>query len=255
MAPFLDTRTLETKSRTCKACVIAYHPHIEERMNTKQAIKHASEHSIRYLHKHGQLGQIPVMYIAPNIVRLLIQCGAVLKSCHLRHAINNGYLDMATSIYDSGIRCNGMSCMVASEGGHIEMLRWLRSWEPPCPWDEWTCAEAAKGGHIETLRWLRSQNPPCPWNEYTCIMAAGYNQIETLRWLRSQNPPVPWDERVSTAGACSGDVNMLKWLISQGCPWDIDKCRGVAKGQTLKWIKNQMGLWHNIRYSVYDAFF
>ena len=25
-----------------------------------------------------------------------------------------------------------------------------------CPWSEWTCAWAAEGGHLEVLQWLRA---------------------------------------------------------------------------------------------------
>jgi hypothetical protein len=50
--------------------------------------------------------------------------------------------------------------------GHIEILKWLRSQKPPCPWSERVCVKAAYNGDIETLKWLRSQNPPCPWSEY-----------------------------------------------------------------------------------------
>eukprot|EP00605_Chrysophyceae_sp_TOSAG23-4_P000538 GSChrysophyteH1.ASY1.ANO1.607.1 assembled CDS len=32
-------------------------------------------------------------------------------------------------------------------GGHLHVLQWARSQDPPCPWDEWTCCDAADGGH------------------------------------------------------------------------------------------------------------
>ena len=47
----------------------------------------------------------------------------------------------------------------AAEGGHLDVLKWVRSQDPPCPWDEGTCQEAAEGGHLEVLKWLRAQNP------------------------------------------------------------------------------------------------
>ena len=58
--------------------------------------------------------------------------------------------------------------MKAAEGGHLEVLKWLRSQDPPCPWDGRTCAEAAQGGHLEVLKWARSEDPPCPWSRCKC---------------------------------------------------------------------------------------
>ncbi|QDZ25706.1 hypothetical protein A3770_18p82240 [Chloropicon primus] len=81
----------------------------------------------------------------------------------------------------------------AAEGGHLHALQWLRSQEPPCPWDEWTCEAAARGGHLDVLQWARSQDPPCPWAERTCEAAARGGRLDILMWLRSQDPPCPWD--------------------------------------------------------------
>ena len=33
-----------------------------------------------------------------------------------------------------------------------------------------TCSYAAEGGHLEVLKWLRENG--CPWNKYTCSYAA-----------------------------------------------------------------------------------
>ena len=44
------------------------------------------------------------------------------------------------------------SCDIASEEGHLEVLKWLR--EQGCPWDTYTCSMAALGGHLEVLNGL-----------------------------------------------------------------------------------------------------
>ena len=31
--------------------------------------------------------------------------------------------------------------------------------------NEWTCGYAAEGGRVDVLQWLRSQDPPCPWDK------------------------------------------------------------------------------------------
>lgn len=55
-------------------------------------------------------------------------------------------------------------CTESATHGNLHIIQWLRSQDPPCPWDEFTCEKAALGGHLETLKWLRSQDPPCGMN-------------------------------------------------------------------------------------------
>ena len=50
----------------------------------------------------------------------------------------------------------------------MDVLQFLRSQDPPCPWDEHTCFYAVREGHLEVLKWLRDQDPPCPWGRRYC---------------------------------------------------------------------------------------
>jgi len=70
------------------------------------------------------------------------------------------------------------TCRGAAERGHLEVLKWLRSQDPPCPWDYLTCHKAAERGHLEVLKWLRSQDPPCPWDYLTRSWAAREGYLE-----------------------------------------------------------------------------
>ena len=45
---------------------------------------------------------------------------------------------------------------------NLEVLKRLRSIDPPCSWDLATCSVTAENGHLEVLKWLRSQDQPCP---------------------------------------------------------------------------------------------
>ena len=70
--------------------------------------------------------------------------------------------------------------LVLRRGGHLDVLKWLRDQDPPCPWDWETCAWAAEGGHLDVLKWARSQDPPCPQD-----LPCPWNEV--LKWLRSQD--------------------------------------------------------------------
>ena len=113
------------------------------------------------------------------------------------------------------------TCCDAAEKWHLDVLKWVRSQDPPCPWDEGPCEWAASEGHLDVLKWLRSQDPPCPWNEDTCQYAALSGHLDVLKWLRSQDPSCPWDEWTCEWAAFNGHLDVLKWLVDNGCPYNV----------------------------------
>ena len=39
------------------------------------------------------------------------------------------------------------------------------------------------GGHLHVLHWLRSQDPPCPWDSTECEnVALAYKHGDVLEW-------------------------------------------------------------------------
>lgn len=62
-------------------------------------------------------------------------------------------------------------------------------------WDEKACVIAAEHGNLEILRWLRSQDAPCPWGDIHCVNTAREGKIEVLQWLQSQDPLCPCNMR------------------------------------------------------------
>ena len=127
------------------------------------------------------------------------------------------FADHATGVFQGLLdKC---FCTYAADGGHLDVLKWLRSQDPPCPWSEATCAEAASNGQLDVVKWLRSQNPPCPWNEWTTYFAAENGHFDVLKWLHSQNPPCPWNERTTYFAEDNDHFDVLKWLVENGCPY------------------------------------
>jgi len=138
-----------------------------------------------------------------------------------RAAARGGYVrifaDHATGVFQELL--DAETCSNAAKGGHLDVLKWLRSQDPPCPWSEATCAEAASNGQLDVVKWLRSQNPPCPWNEWTTYFAAENGHFDVLKWLHSQNPPCPWNERTTYFAEDNDHFDVLKWLVENGCPY------------------------------------
>ena len=69
------------------------------------------------------------------------------------------------------------------EGGHLDVLKWLKSQGSPCPSShESTCAFEAEAGQPEVPKRLRDPDPPCPWSDVTCIHAADSGHLKILQW-------------------------------------------------------------------------
>lgn len=106
-------------------------------------------------------------------------------------------------------------CVAAARGGQLDTLKWLRSCDPPCPWDEWTSASAAMIACLPTLEWLRACDPPCPWSERSCARAARGGHVTVLQWLRSCDPPCAWNDDTCSGAARNGHLSLLQWRARQ----------------------------------------
>ena len=77
-------------------------------------------------------------------------------------------------LHDDDVRCTltEATCAAAAAAGRLDILKFLRHQNPPCPWSADTCTAAATHGHLAILHWLFSQTPPCPSNMSTmdCLM-------------------------------------------------------------------------------------
>jgi hypothetical protein len=153
-----------------------------------------------------------------------------------------GQLSAIQRARSAGCRWNSHLCSEAAEGGHLELLQWVRSQPDPCPWDEHTCRNAAGDGQLEVLQWAHENG--CPWDAHTCARAAWGGHLDVLQWLRSQG--CPWDEWTCKAAAQDGHLAVLQWARSQGCPWNWDTCAAAAGDghlTVLQWARSQGCPW------------
>ena len=110
----------------------------------------------------------------------------------------------------------------AARRGYVHIFTDHATGEYKRLWNAQTFTAAAIGGNIDLLKWLRSQDPTCPWSEWTCSCTARYGHLDVLKWLRSQDPPCPWSRQTCAYAAQEGHLDVLKWLIDNGCPYDVN---------------------------------
>ena len=127
-----------------------------------------------------------------------------------------GSVKVLEHLLERGYEFNVETSHGAASGGHLEVLKWLRAQDPPCPWNVHTCGFAAEGGHLEVLKWARSQDPPCHWDEWTCVRAVSVGQLKVLKWLRAEEPPCPWSRsecrRLASDDTGFDHQHIVKWI-------------------------------------------
>ena len=110
-------------------------------------------------------------------------------------------------------------CFSAAWGGQVEMLKWLRSQDPPCPyWNnayDSACSYAALRGHMDALRWLRSQDPPCPFDYHCCPSAARGGHLEVLQWLWGQEGCERREGKCIVEAEQEGHTHIVRWIDEQ----------------------------------------
>lgn len=145
----------------------------------------------------------------------------------------------------------------ACRHGHLDVLDWLFS--SGCPWKEKNenddplsggkaCSAAAKGGHLHVLRFLRSSRQMnAKWTTNTPRCAAERGHLEVLRWAIENRCPV--DDRTYHGAAMYGHVHILEYLHTTHATYDaFAACAAAGQGHVhvLEWF-NEHGyiLWQD----------
>jgi hypothetical protein len=107
------------------------------------------------------------------------------RTCYL--AARWGHLHVLEWLYSLNLSCvtDEETWYLALEGGNLDLIMWLK--ERGCVYlTERSCLVATEANNVELLQWLRSQNPPCPWNRSECLsLAREFENGEVLEWIES----------------------------------------------------------------------
>jgi hypothetical protein len=136
----------------------------------------------------------------------------------------------------------------AASKGHIHIMKWLYSLGLSFKWDKGITKVAVQGKNINALKWLRSQDPPCPWNEYEVYeLASSTGNIMLMKCLRDLNPLYTWNDSLCANAAKNGHLRMLRWLRCQEppCPIKLNQCIALAAEkehiEVVDWLRIQSG--------------
>ena len=106
------------------------------------------------------------------------------------------------------------ACAWAADGGHLEVLKYLRE-EAKAPWDSSTAARAAEKGHLHILEYLVERK--YDEFEYACEYAAAFGHLDCLKYLH-ETAKVPWNEDAIREAHFNDHPECLQYLLDNDCP-------------------------------------
>ena len=137
---------------------------------------------------------------------------------HAILASQGGHLESLEFLRKSALKCpmGKHVCVAAAEQGHLSVLEWAAKHRMPLI--ENACFGAARGGHVAVLRWLREQDPPCPWTAVTTAAAARAGHLDILKLaILELDPPCVFNEFTFSSAVDGLHLDCIEWLLDQGC--------------------------------------
>lgn len=183
--------------------------------------------------------------------QLLFQKARIFCFCQkvdVKHLVSTEDLPMLKWLIEHGADYDlNLFRAAIAEKDNQDTLHFLRSLDPPCPWDESVLICALKANQIEVLYWAIQEG--CPVSSgllakaaalvdptllkflvkrgvnidpKTILSAAQQGRLENIRYLRSfKDKPTSWSKEVVSAAIQNGHIELAKWCIENGC--HIDK--------------------------------
>lgn len=136
-------------------------------------------------------------------------------------------------------------CTAAAANGSLDVLEWLRSRDPPCPWDVFVSSTIASQGDLVKLQWLHSQG--CPFDGTAYVEAANLGHMHVLKWLSAVAIPVP--QGVTCALVRQAPTAAIMYLGDIGHPLSVGQQGRLSKARRtfctfhglLRWCRRAVG--------------
>jgi hypothetical protein len=107
------------------------------------------------------------------------------------------------------------ACAYAADGGHLEVLKYLRE-EAKAPWSSETANWAAENGHLHILEYLVERKYD-QFDEDACRNAAMNGHLDCLQYLH-ETAKAPWDEDAIRSAHENNHPECVQYLLDNDCP-------------------------------------
>ena len=173
-------------------------------------------------------------------------------------AAGRGDLEMVQLVHQLGGGWSPEAAVAAIQGGHLEVIQWMRA---NCPWNPSNAmmVEAVASGNLEVVQWLRTEGCPSSEEYRLLLLAAEKGHLALVQWLFQEQDftATSMDTRVMLHAARSGSLELVQWLRREGgCPWRPSMVEAAAKSGNLelvKWLRAERCPWsdfHTLRAAV-----
>ena len=107
------------------------------------------------------------------------------------------------------------ACAWAADGGHLEVLKYLRE-EAKAPWDSHIAARAAEKGHLHILEYLVERKYD-KYDEVPCRWAAMNGHLDCLKYLH-ETAKARWNSGAVRDAHKNDHPDCLQYLLDNDCP-------------------------------------
>ena len=130
-------------------------------------------------------------------------------------AAEQGNLEMVKYCVANEHPIDEVECAYAADGGHLEVLKYLRE-EVKAPWYSNTANWAAGNGHLHILEYLVERKYD-KYDEYACRNAAMDGHLDCLKYLH-ETAKAPWDEEAIRSAHENNHAECVQYLLDNDCP-------------------------------------
>ena len=133
----------------------------------------------------------------------------------IRTAAYQGNLEMVKYCVANECPIDEVACAWAADGGHLEVLKYLRE-EVKAPWGWLTASWAAKNGHLHILEYLVERKYD-KYSVHACAYAALEGHLDCLKYLH-ETAKAPWDDDAVRQAHENNHTDCVQYLLDNDCP-------------------------------------
>lgn len=194
--------------------------------------------------KSAEYGQLELLQWAIDS-DMFVDKGDV-RVCH--HALGCGNKDVFDWAVLNGFSWNisdwnDTAVYVAAKKGQLQVLQWFYELGRNLPSDNYPryryacCDNAAEGGHLEVLKWLRSIG--CRWNDTTFFWAVKCNHVDVVKYMLDNGFDIV--DGAGNVAAKFGSLAILQLFHSLGYELTNSEINYAASGghlDVIEWALN-----------------